>query len=227
MLNMDYSAIEDHIALPQQSRSRATMERVLEATERLLESKPFEDLTIMEIAGLAKAPPPSIYARFGDKEGLLLAVHERFKQSAEKRLADTFGGATTSGWSAEEIVEKFVSDLFRRYQMNHFLLRSVLLSRHETVMLRTRELLSFVSGLQADALLPLLAGEPRPERFEANIDFMVRSVAALAQQWLIFAPIRISRFEFPDEELVRRVTALALACLYADGGSSGDSAAAG
>ena len=70
---------------PRQLRSRATMERVLTAVEELLVDKPFDQITIAEIAARASSSPTSIYARFTDKSGLLLAAHERFKYQAEQR----------------------------------------------------------------------------------------------------------------------------------------------
>lgn len=213
---MDYSAIENHISLPHQSLSRATMERVLEATEKLLQEKAFEDLTILEISALSTATATSIYSRFGDKEGLLLAVHERFIHRAKERLSSTFDLGAVSTWSVDDIVSRFVSDLFRRYSANHFLLRSVLLSRHQTVLNRAHELLSFASRLQSQALLPRVADEANAEQCEATIDFMVQSVAALAQQWLIFAPFPPSRFENSEDELVQRATAAALLILHAE-----------
>jgi len=60
-----------------QHRSRDSLERILAATERLMATRSFRDITVAEIAQEAHASPTSIYARFQDKRALLGAVFER------------------------------------------------------------------------------------------------------------------------------------------------------
>src|SRR5712692_6140240 len=56
---------------PQQARSRATLERVLGATQELLAEKRFEETTVVEIVRRAGSSVGSFYARFPDKRSLL------------------------------------------------------------------------------------------------------------------------------------------------------------
>ncbi len=60
-----------------QVRSRETLERILDATQHLLDRRPFREITIAEIAKNANTSPPSIYARFENKQALLGALFER------------------------------------------------------------------------------------------------------------------------------------------------------
>lgn len=61
---------------PLQARSRATLERLLAATQELLAEKRFDETTVAEIVRRAGSSVGSFYARFPDKEALL-AVFDR------------------------------------------------------------------------------------------------------------------------------------------------------
>lgn len=64
---------------PQQRRSQETLERILAATEGLLRSHLFEEVSIQQIASAAKVSVGTIYTRFRTKDDLLpvlLARHE-------------------------------------------------------------------------------------------------------------------------------------------------------
>jgi AcrR family transcriptional regulator len=60
---------------PKQKRSRESLERVIEASMRLLEENGFEGFTIQDVSRRADVSVGAIYARFGNKESLLRAVH--------------------------------------------------------------------------------------------------------------------------------------------------------
>jgi AcrR family transcriptional regulator len=79
------------VRAPLQARSRDTLDRILDATEHLLEKKTFEEISVAEIARKAKSSVGSFYARFPDKDSLLLELQKRlFAESlltAEQALA--------------------------------------------------------------------------------------------------------------------------------------------
>jgi AcrR family transcriptional regulator len=63
---------------PRQARTRASWERVLEEGVALLEEEAgYAGLTIGALCERAGVTPPTIYARAGSKDGLLLAVYDR------------------------------------------------------------------------------------------------------------------------------------------------------
>ena len=62
---------------PRQARTRAAWDRVLESGVALLQSGGYEALTIGALCEAAEVTPPTIYARAGNKEQLLLAIYER------------------------------------------------------------------------------------------------------------------------------------------------------
>jgi len=58
------------------------MDRVLEALETLLDKKPFERITMIELAQRSGTDTSSIYARFKDKNTRVLGVHARLQERA-------------------------------------------------------------------------------------------------------------------------------------------------
>ena len=65
------------VSVPKQARSRETFDRFLDATEALLVERPYEEVTIAEIVLRAERGNGSFYSRFGDKDGVLLALTDR------------------------------------------------------------------------------------------------------------------------------------------------------
>src|SRR5262245_60015512 len=63
---------------PAQARSRATLERLLDATETLLRTRRFEDIEVDEIVRRARSSVGSFYARVGSKDALLPPLYERY-----------------------------------------------------------------------------------------------------------------------------------------------------
>ena len=76
---------------PSQRRSRETLERILAATEGLLDGRAFSDISVLEICTTADVSASSFYARFDSKERLLALLHQRHleKQRAKLEVAMT------------------------------------------------------------------------------------------------------------------------------------------
>ncbi len=71
---------------PLQQRSRKTLERVLNAFVELLAKKPFEEITMAELARRSRIAVTSIYARFENKQALVLAAHERHRDEMIREI---------------------------------------------------------------------------------------------------------------------------------------------
>jgi AcrR family transcriptional regulator len=69
-----------------QVRSQETLERILEAAEEIVAEKGFDNATVSEIVRRAKSSVGAMYARFNDKDSLLVCLHQRF---CEQALATT------------------------------------------------------------------------------------------------------------------------------------------
>jgi AcrR family transcriptional regulator len=66
------------VRAPQQTRSQKTLDRILDAAEKLLVKKTFEEISVAEIVKKARSSIGSFYARFADKDALLLVLQARF-----------------------------------------------------------------------------------------------------------------------------------------------------
>ena len=77
---------------PQQTRSQETLDRILNAAERVLEEKSFTEATLAEIMERAGVTVGAFYRRFPDKDALLHLLDERFfhemQQRADELLRD-------------------------------------------------------------------------------------------------------------------------------------------
>lgn len=70
------------VRTPQQARSAATLERLLDAAEYLIEARGVSGMTISAIVKRARSSVGAFYARFGDKDSLLRCLFERFYEQA-------------------------------------------------------------------------------------------------------------------------------------------------
>jgi AcrR family transcriptional regulator len=109
---------EPQIRPPQQQRSRASFERVVEAATQLLHEEGYPSFTLAEVSRRAHVSIGSIYARVSSKDTLFYAIQERVL----RRIADesaVFGD--TGRWerlSTRKLVIEAVRELaapFRRH----------------------------------------------------------------------------------------------------------------
>ena len=82
---------------PKQARSERTLHRILDATEALLETQPFERLSIQEITRRAGIATGSFYTRFESKAAVLEVLFDRYLQDTERIVEEATGGDRWSG----------------------------------------------------------------------------------------------------------------------------------
>lgn len=91
-----------------QRRSQRVLEAILDATLRLLNEKPFDEIRVLEICERASCSPPSFYRRFRDKEALLHAVHERHVAFVVEGVRRLLGPECWENRSLSEVIRHFV-----------------------------------------------------------------------------------------------------------------------
>lgn len=89
-----------------QARSQETLERLLEAAEEVVAEKGFDNATVSEIVRRARSSVGSMYARFNDKDSLLVCLHERF---CEQAMATAQAALDATRWEGATIAEIFAS----------------------------------------------------------------------------------------------------------------------
>lgn len=112
------------IAAPQQQRSRATLERLLNATIQALDEHGLDGAVIPRIATLAGVAPASVYRRFANKDALiraaLLHVLEQTQTTNRQALAAALHAATLEA-SADALMDL----MFSQYRQHPVLVRAL------------------------------------------------------------------------------------------------------
>jgi AcrR family transcriptional regulator len=101
---------------PKQKRSQESLERVLEASTKLLEESGFEAFTVQEVSHRADVSVGAIYARFGNKENLLRAVHAHAMEAIRaehESVATPDGQPAVTGREAIAGAVRTVADIFQ------------------------------------------------------------------------------------------------------------------
>jgi AcrR family transcriptional regulator len=199
------------IVPPQQARSRATMDRILSALSLLLEAKPFDEITIVELARRARCTVTSIYARFEDKRALILALHERHRDEMIAGIDRLLDPARWRGAEGEAIVRAVFESLLAMRKRRRNLLRAVALLNDGEVYERAAQIIRHSSERLNALLAPLYSLGSR--EFARRIDFAVRVVNATVQQREIFGAAEPARFRMSERELHARLIRLFLAAL--------------
>jgi len=213
-LSLDSLAALPAVRAPKQLRSQKTITRILKAFDQLLQQKPFDQITVAEVARRARASIPSLYARFDGKEALLLAAHEAFKEEVIAASSDFLAPERWRDVAVPDICRRGAAELVRLYQTRQNLLRAVLLSDSPVIYERVALIARHLSERLAALLLPRLELENTRSAEEA-IDFGVRATLALLQHQLVFGTVHPARFDLSRRQLVPRIAELLVAFIPA------------
>src|ERR671938_502600 len=112
---------------PQQTRSQETLDRILDAAERVLEEKSFTEATLAEIMERAGVTVGAFYRRFPDKDALLHLLDERFFREMQERADELLDPAHWHGASVSEILAEFARTAVEVYTAKRGVARSVFL----------------------------------------------------------------------------------------------------
>jgi AcrR family transcriptional regulator len=85
---------------PRQERSRAMVERIVDAGRQVLLEHGYEAASTNRVAAAAGISPGSLYQYFPDKHALLAEVLERYTDELETRVSDAFMRAIGRGGGA-------------------------------------------------------------------------------------------------------------------------------
>lgn len=100
---------------PQQVRSQATLDRLLDATEVLLDEGTFDQLSVQAICKQANSSVGAFYTRFADKVALLHVLHERICGEAKQTAAKSLDPALWQGVPLDSIIDLMVRFVVAEY----------------------------------------------------------------------------------------------------------------
>ncbi len=197
------------IRTPRQPRSRATLQRLLDAAEQLLEKKTFEEVSVTEVAAKARSSVGAFYARFSDKDALLDALYERHQQEAMANIAELSDPRRWEGVPLPTLIRKIVRFVIDLYREHCGLMRTLVLRGYTKPDARYgrseyRGKLAIVRMGELIGARSREIGHPDP-RFAASLGFLM--VLATLREKILFGKSTASALRTSDrrleDELVR------------------------
>ncbi len=194
-----------------QLRSQETLERILEAAEEVIAEKGFGAATVSEIVRRAKSSVGAMYARFNDKDSLLVCLHERF---CEQALATTETALDPLRWEGASIADIFstvVPFLVHIYQLKRGLIRAFIVrgSGDHPFAERAGRLSRAISE-KLIVLLMARQDEIKHPNPSLAIDFGLRMAFDTLDQATLYADIQRTAKRLTPEQLSEELTRIFL-----------------
>ena len=189
------------VSRPKQARSEQTLQRLLDAAERLIEERGVGGVSIPEIARSAQSSVGGFYARFRDKNELLRALEERFFQEQRLRLERLTRVESWTGASPPQIVRGCMRELVQVFRERRALIRAFVARSVHDVEFRgaalafEREVADAVGGLLMAQ--PGVVRHPLPQR---AIPLAVAIVFGSMIAGVLFGDVRHPFAQLSDDE---------------------------
>ncbi len=110
---------------PMQRRSQQAVERILVATDGLMSTRPFKELTVQDICLAADVSPSSFYARFATKEHVLIALFELHSDRARSEAEAVLAEVVERSDPHTEIIRELTGHFVRFVRRNWALIASI------------------------------------------------------------------------------------------------------
>jgi AcrR family transcriptional regulator len=182
---------------PNQRRSRATVDAILEASARIIRRRGIGDLTTNEIADVAGVSIGSLYDYFENKSAILLALARRFLLNDEAALMAALATAAPS-----ERVRALVSALLERHAHDPAVRRAVM--THHIGAGFGAEHGTSVQAVVAQISGRLEVGEPDIAN-EARLFVVTRAVLGVARALIEEGRTHLTSGGMVEDELVRLI----------------------
>ena len=200
-----------------QARSRETLARILAAAEEQLETREFDELTMIDLAKHARCGVGTVYGRLPNKESLLVCLHERYMEAGLAGSASLFEQCRNA--ELEERVQKLCALLVDFFSAHRGVTRAI------TNYLFTRpsdEVSANVAAFRRSATAGFRqAAAFLAERVDRKIhpvpqaacEFGLLAATDVAQSRMVFGDRSGLRINYSSKALKARITALLLAYL--------------
>ncbi len=189
-----------------QVRSQETLERLLDAAEELVAERGFDATTVAEIVRRANSSVGAMYARFNDKDSLLVCLHERFCEQAIATAEMALDAERWEGYSIAEILSSTIPFLTHTYYHRRGLVRAFIarcscdMSFAERAARVGRE----ISNRLVDLLLMRRGEIKHPDPLLA-VDFGMRLVFDTLDHETMYADLQRSRLQLSREQLAEEL----------------------
>jgi AcrR family transcriptional regulator len=112
---------------PMQGRSRASLERMLNAAEALMTERGSDDFTLTDVSKAGKVSIGSIYCRFDSKDALIQAVQARFSETLEADQEKAVRDAEARATDLDSLVALLVDNIAETLRGHAAMLRPLML----------------------------------------------------------------------------------------------------
>ena len=200
-----------------QTRSAATLERLLDSAEVLLLEKSFGDLPIADIAQRAGYSVGAVYSRFRDKDSLLRCLEERFVDEVHATTDAVLDPTEWQGATLVEVASEVVSFMVRIHRERLGILREMLSRAHVDAI--TGERIERAIQHVCDRLVVLVGrfpaqiGHPDPV---AGVPFAFRLIMGVLKEAILFRGPGAHGVPDSDDELAAELTRAFLGYLAVD-----------
>jgi AcrR family transcriptional regulator len=209
-----YAAGLQWVRPPQQARSQETLDRLLDAAERLVAEKGFDDTPVAEVARRAGSSVGAFYSRFADKDALLYALYERWLEEATATADAALDPVRWEGATIPEIISSVVRFLVQIYRQRGGLIRAFVLRNHVDSEFHARqERLSHYVSTRLTALLLDRRDEIARDDAERAAAFGLTLIMSGLESVMLFGEYRTGSLALNDDELAGELTTAYLAYL--------------
>ena len=200
-----------------QARSQETLERLLEAAEEVVSEKGFDNATVAEIVKRANSSVGAMYARFNDKDSLLVGLHERFCEQALATAAAALDVERWRGASIADILGTAMPFLVQIYQQKRGLIRAFIIrgSIDRPFAQRAARIAQTISQ-QLITLLEARRDEIRHPDPVLAIDFALRMAFDMLDQATLYSGIERTTVPLANEQLAEELVRAFLSYLGVD-----------
>lgn len=187
---------------PQQTRSKQTLARLLDAAEELVIERGFEGTTVADITRRADSSVGAFYSRFSDKDGLLHCLLERFSEDAEATVDAVFAPERWCHAPLDHVVRTILDFTVRTYcerrrlvaALAQFTARVPGTSFRDALGAHLCERIGALLGARGERI-----GRPCPEAALATFTWIVLGALEAAAVQGQGAPPELSRDQLVDE----------------------------
>jgi AcrR family transcriptional regulator len=200
-----------------QARSQETLERILVAAEEVVSEVGFDNATVAEIVRRAKSSVGAMYARFNDKDSLLVCLHERFCEQALATAEVALDAERWAGASIADIFSTAVPFLVHVYRLKRGLIRAFIVrgSIDQQFAERAGRVAREISG-RLIALLDARRDEIRHPNPALAVDFGLRMTFDTLDQETLYSGIPRTTVELTPEQLGEELTRAFISYLGVD-----------
>lgn len=184
----------------QQERSRRTLDALLDAAERLLEKRPYAEISLTELVGAAGVTTGALYSRFKSKNDLLLGLHQRYLTWLGDLVDEQLDASRWRGLSLGARTELAANVICQLYETRLGLLRAmVIFTRQDAnAAIPSKDQDIDASSPQRRLIQDLctrleesLPAEERPAR--DDLEFAVYSALTIARENILFPGLPMAR----------------------------------